>query len=138
MARWNGSACRTWPVPRRSASGWRACGPRSKLRQLRLRRGTAAPLVTQSVRSIGRADARPPQLEAGMAASSAVMEAGEKRGFVAGLLDGIERLGNRFPHPVLMFLYLIGIVIALSAILALAGVKVTETITEPVPYAADK
>src|SRR5215471_231804 len=71
------------------------------------------------------------------AASSAVTEAGE-RTLVQKMLDGIERLGNRVPHPVLMFLYLIGGVIALSAILGLAHVSVTETITETVPYAADK
>src|SRR5215472_7529820 len=73
-----------------------------------------------------------------MAASSAVMGTGERRTFVQKMLDGIERLGNRVPHPVLMFLYLIGSVIALSAILGLAHVSVTETITETVPYAADK
>lgn len=50
------------------------------------------------------------------------------------LLDGIEMLGNKIPHPVLMFLYLIGIVIVLSQILALAGVSVTEQIVEPASY----
>jgi aminobenzoyl-glutamate transport protein len=47
------------------------------------------------------------------------------------LLDVIERTGNKVPHPVLMFLYLIIGVIVLSAILALAGVSVTETIAVP-------
>jgi aminobenzoyl-glutamate transport protein len=51
------------------------------------------------------------------------------------MLDGIERLGNKVPNPVLMFLYLIILVIALSSILALAGVSVTETVVEPVSYA---
>jgi len=49
------------------------------------------------------------------------------------LLDGIEKAGNKVPHPVMMFLYLIVFVIVLSQILALAGVSVTETIAEPKP-----
>ena len=47
------------------------------------------------------------------------------------LLDIIERNGNRVPHPVLMFLYLIIGVIVLSAVLAVAGVKVTEDVVVP-------
>jgi aminobenzoyl-glutamate transport protein len=47
------------------------------------------------------------------------------------LLDVIERAGNRVPHPVMMFLYLIIGVIVLSAVLALAGVSVTEEIVVP-------
>jgi aminobenzoyl-glutamate transport protein len=73
-----------------------------------------------------------------MAVGSAAVAAGDGRGFIERLLDAIERLGNRVPHPVLMFLYLIGIVIALSAILGLAQVSVTEVITEPVSTAAEK
>ena len=51
-----------------------------------------------------------------------------------GLLDGVETLGNKVPHPVMMFVYLIVFVIVLSAVLALLGVSVTEQILEPVPY----
>ncbi|HET9346083.1 MAG TPA: AbgT family transporter [Candidatus Limnocylindrales bacterium] len=47
------------------------------------------------------------------------------------LLDVIERAGNKVPHPVMMFLYLIIGVIVLSAVLALAGVSVTEEIIVP-------
>jgi aminobenzoyl-glutamate transport protein len=47
------------------------------------------------------------------------------------LLDVIERAGNRVPHPVMMFLYLIIGVIVLSAVLGLAGVSVTEQIVVP-------
>ena len=47
------------------------------------------------------------------------------------LLDLIERAGNRVPHPVLMFFYLIIGVIVLSAILAFAGVSVTDEIAVP-------
>ena len=44
-------------------------------------------------------------------------------------------MGNKVPHPVLMFLYLIIFVIVLSQILAWAGVSVTEQITVAVPPA---
>jgi aminobenzoyl-glutamate transport protein len=47
------------------------------------------------------------------------------------VLDLIERGGNKVPHPVLMFLYLIVGVVVLSAVLALAGVSVTEEIVVP-------
>jgi aminobenzoyl-glutamate transport protein len=55
------------------------------------------------------------------------------------LLDGIERFGNKVPHPVLMFLYLIIIVIVLSHVLFLMGVSVTDQIAVPneVPVVPD-
>jgi aminobenzoyl-glutamate transport protein len=51
------------------------------------------------------------------------------------LLDFIERAGNRVPHPVLMFLYLIAFIVVLSHILYLADVQVTEQIAVPVAEA---
>ncbi|HSO27126.1 MAG TPA: AbgT family transporter, partial [Anaerolineales bacterium] len=57
--------------------------------------------------------------------------ASESKGFTQKMLDGIERLGNKVPHPVLMFLYLILIIIVLSHVLYLAGVSVTEQIAVP-------
>ncbi len=53
--------------------------------------------------------------------------------FSERMLDGVERIGNKVPHPVLMFLYLIMIVIVASQVLAWVGVSVTELIAEPVP-----
>jgi aminobenzoyl-glutamate transport protein len=47
------------------------------------------------------------------------------------LLDVIERAGNKVPHPVMMFLYLIIGVIVLSAVLAFAGVSVTDEVAVP-------
>jgi len=47
------------------------------------------------------------------------------------LLDVIERAGNKVPHPVMMFLYLIIGVIVLSAVLGFAGVSVTDEIAVP-------
>ncbi len=41
------------------------------------------------------------------------------------LLDAVERVGNRVPHPVMIFVYLIGIVIVLSAILGAMGLQVS-------------
>ena len=48
-----------------------------------------------------------------------------------GFLGFIERAGNKVPHPVLMFLYLIIGVVVLSSVLAWAGVSVTETVAVP-------
>src|SRR5215213_24857 len=42
-----------------------------------------------------------------------------------GFLDLIERVGNKVPHPVVIFLYLIGGLIVLSVALALLGTSVT-------------
>ena len=60
-------------------------------------------------------------------------------GFTARMLNAIERLGNKVPHPVLMFLYLIIIVIVLSHVLFLLDVSVTDTIAVPdaVPVVPD-
>jgi aminobenzoyl-glutamate transport protein len=48
------------------------------------------------------------------------------------LLDGIERAGNKVPHPVIMFLYLIAFIAVLSAVLAAFDVSVTEEVAVPV------
>ena len=40
-------------------------------------------------------------------------------------LDGVEKVGNMVPHPVVIFLILIAIVIVLSAVLSLFGAAVT-------------
>jgi aminobenzoyl-glutamate transport protein len=50
-----------------------------------------------------------------------------------GIFDWIERVGNKVPHPVMMFLYLIIGVIVLSHILYLLGVSVTDTVITAVP-----
>ncbi|MBB3233197.1 AbgT family transporter [Phyllobacterium endophyticum] len=41
------------------------------------------------------------------------------------LLDGVEKVGNMVPHPVIIFLILIGIVIVLSAVLSAFGAAVS-------------
>jgi aminobenzoyl-glutamate transport protein len=56
----------------------------------------------------------------------------EKRGAVQRLLDGIERLGNKVPHPAVMFVALCLLVIVVSGILSMADVKVTTEVVSPV------
>ncbi|MEK8225660.1 AbgT family transporter [Oerskovia sp. M15] len=41
------------------------------------------------------------------------------------MLDGIERVGNKVPHPAIIFLGLIALIILLSHALYLAGTSVT-------------
>ena len=50
-----------------------------------------------------------------------------------GFLNWIERVGNRVPNPTIMFVYLIGLIAVLSAILAWAGVSVTDEVVIPGP-----
>lgn len=52
----------------------------------------------------------------------------------SGLLNWIEKVGNKVPNPSIMFLYLIGLIAVLSAILAWIGVSVTDEIVTPVPH----
>lgn len=58
-----------------------------------------------------------------------------KKNLSERLLDGIERTGNKVPHPVIMFLYLIIFIAVLSAILAAFDVSVTENVAVPGPSA---
>jgi len=55
-----------------------------------------------------------------------------QRTFMDKLLDGVERVGNRVPHPVLMFAYLILLIIVASTILGWLGVSITDEIAVPV------
>ncbi len=47
------------------------------------------------------------------------------------MLDTVERVGNMVPHPVVIFLILIGVVIVLSAVLSLFGTRVTLEVLNP-------
>ena len=62
--------------------------------------------------------------------------AAEKRGFTAKMLDGIERVGNKVPHPAIIFLGLCVLVIVLSAVLAAFDVSVTYDVVELPPVEA--
>ncbi|MBX3413298.1 MAG: AbgT family transporter [Pirellulales bacterium] len=62
-------------------------------------------------------------------ASSAAAANAAQKSFMQRFLDIVERVGNMVPHPVLIFLILIALVIVLSHILHLTGVSVSyETI----------
>jgi aminobenzoyl-glutamate transport protein len=67
-----------------------------------------------------------------MTAATTPEEVGASSGFTQKLLDGIEKAGNKVPHPVIMFLYLIIGIAVLSAIFAAMNVSVTEDIAIPV------
>ena len=60
-----------------------------------------------------------------------------QRSAVGRLLDFVEVAGNKVPHPVMMFLYLIIGVIVLSQILYIAGVSVTDEIVVPDTHPGD-
>ena len=47
--------------------------------------------------------------------------------FMEKVLDGVERVGNKVPHPAVIFIILIGIVIVLSHIMYLLGSRVSPT-----------
>jgi para-aminobenzoyl-glutamate transporter family len=61
-----------------------------------------------------------------------------KRGITQRMLDGIERLGNKVPHPAVIFLLLILLVMILSAVLAAFDVKVTYEVERPVAFPVEE
>ena len=54
------------------------------------------------------------------------------------ILDVVERVGNKVPHPVIIFLILIAIVMVLSAILAVTGTSVSTQVIVPLPAKTEK
>ncbi|MCX6520636.1 MAG: AbgT family transporter [Actinobacteria bacterium] len=64
--------------------------------------------------------------------TTAAVETPSKKSFSERMLDGIEKTGNKVPHPVIMFLYLIAFIAVLSAVLAAFDVSVTEDVAIPV------
>ncbi|WP_329126261.1 AbgT family transporter [Streptomyces sp. NBC_01465] len=60
-----------------------------------------------------------------------------KRGFTQRLLDGIEKAGNKVPHPAVIFLLLIAVVIVLSAILSAIDIHVTYESAAPGPVVGE-
>jgi aminobenzoyl-glutamate transport protein len=51
--------------------------------------------------------------------------------FLQRMLDGVERVGNKVPHPAVIFIMLAGLVIVLSHVLHLFGVSVTYEAVDP-------
>jgi aminobenzoyl-glutamate transport protein len=56
-----------------------------------------------------------------------------KSGFVQRLLGGIEAVGNKVPHPAIIFLGLCGVVLVLSALLSAFDIGVTYDVIEAPP-----
>lgn len=54
------------------------------------------------------------------------MEAKNKKGIILRSLDGIERAGNKLPHPVTLFAIFALLVIGLSAVFSSMGMKVAD------------
>ena len=54
-----------------------------------------------------------------------------RRSFTQRMLDGIEKAGNRVPHPAVVFLLLIALVVVLSVVLSWTGLHVTYDYTGP-------
>lgn len=52
-------------------------------------------------------------------------------GFLKRALDVVEKVGNKVPHPVIIFLVLIALVVVLSHVLHLMGVSVTQQSIDP-------
>ena len=68
-----------------------------------------------------------------------VMEAGvAQKNTLQKALDWIERVGNKVPHPAVIFFILAGIVIVLSQILYLLGTSVTYEVIDPVTDQAEQ
>jgi len=55
----------------------------------------------------------------------------DNSGFMKKMLDGVEKVGNKVPHPVIIFLVLMAIVVVLSHILHVAGVSVSQQSVDP-------
>ena len=67
------------------------------------------------------------------AAATDPEDAPPARSFYERMLDGIERAGNRVPHPAMIFVGLIVIVIVASQIMHWAGVSSTTEVAKPPP-----
>jgi aminobenzoyl-glutamate transport protein len=65
--------------------------------------------------------------------TAAAAPAPAKRSFTQRVLDGIEKAGNKVPHPAVIFLLLIALVIVLSAILSAIDIHVTYESAAPGP-----
>ncbi len=62
----------------------------------------------------------------------------EQKTVMQRILDAVERAGNRVPHPVMIFVYLIAAVVVLSAILGLTGASVSYTVWNPETFAYEE
>jgi len=63
--------------------------------------------------------------------SEASAAASAPKSFTQKLLDGVERVGNKVPHPVVIFVILIGLVVVMSHLLYLMGTNVVYQVLNP-------
>ncbi|HWC29010.1 MAG TPA: AbgT family transporter [Dehalococcoidia bacterium] len=73
-----------------------------------------------------------------MAAEGAMPRPAQGKNLTERLLDGIERLGNKVPHPAIIFVALCAIVIVLSQVLYWLNVSVTYEVAVEPPVAGDE
>lgn len=62
----------------------------------------------------------------------------KKKSFSAKFLDGVERAGNKVPHPAVIFVALIGLVIVLSHVFYMLGASVTYETINPETHAVEE
>jgi len=60
-----------------------------------------------------------------------------QKGAMQKILDVVERVGNKVPHPVVIFLILIALVIVLSHIFYVMGVAITYQVINPETHKLD-
>ena len=60
-----------------------------------------------------------------------VVEPAPSKTFLQKVLDGVERVGNKVPHPAVIFFILSGLVIVLSHLFYLLGTSVTYEVVNP-------
>src|SRR5215469_8706933 len=79
-----------------------------------------------------------PQIAGGMTAAVTPVEDEKAGGGLQRILDAIERVGNKVPHPAVLFLALCAGVIALSALLNWAGWSATYEVVKPPPHSVEQ
>ena len=72
-----------------------------------------------------------------MSEPSTALNTASTRTMTQRILDAVERVGNAVPHPVVIFLFLIAIVIALSHVLYLMGASVSYQVINPDTHAIE-
>jgi len=60
-----------------------------------------------------------------------IVEAAPSKTFLQKLLDGVETVGNKVPHPAVIFFILAGLVIVLSHLFYLLGTSVDYEVVNP-------
>jgi aminobenzoyl-glutamate transport protein len=68
----------------------------------------------------------------------AQVEATAERSFVDKMLDGIERVGNKVPHPAIIFVGLVVFIIVLSQVLYWLDVSVTYEVAKTAPLEVEE